>query len=50
MHKTAIVTFSELETLKPTYALIANVDLVVIRWKKLMRFLYSMAAVCTVVR
>ena len=31
MHKTAIATFSELETLKPTYALIANVDLVVIR-------------------
>ena len=31
MHKTAITTFSELETLKPTYALVANVDLVVIR-------------------
>jgi glutamate synthase domain-containing protein 2 len=31
MHKVAIVNFSELETLKPTYALVANVDLVVIR-------------------
>ena len=34
MHKTAIATFSELEALKPTYALVANVDLVVIRFEK----------------
>ncbi len=31
MHKTAIATWSDLEILKPTYALVANVDLVVIR-------------------
>ncbi len=31
VHKTAIATFSELETFKPTYALVADVDLVVIR-------------------
>ena len=34
MHKTAIATFSELKTLKPTYALVANVDLVIIRLKE----------------
>ncbi len=31
MHKTAIISLSELETFKPTYALVADVDLVVIR-------------------
>jgi glutamate synthase domain-containing protein 2 len=31
MHKVAIATFSDLETLKPAYALVADVDLVVIR-------------------
>ena len=51
MHKTVIATFSGLETLKPTYALVADVDLVVIRLrKKQTRFLYSMVAVCTVAR
>jgi glutamate synthase domain-containing protein 2 len=34
MHKTAIATFPELKTLKPTYALVANVDLVIIRLKE----------------
>jgi len=33
MHKTAIATWSDLEPLKPTYALVADVDLVVLRWK-----------------
>ena len=33
MHKTAIATWSDLESLIPTYALIADVDLVVIRWQ-----------------
>jgi len=32
MHKTAIAEWSDLEPLKPTYALVAGVDLVVIRW------------------
>ena len=31
MNKTAIASYTELETLKPTYALVADVDLVVIR-------------------
>ena len=31
MHKTAIATFFDLETLEPAYALVADVDLVVIR-------------------
>lgn len=31
MHKTAITTWSDLEPLMPAYALIADVDLVVIR-------------------
>ena len=31
MHKTAIALFADLETLKPTYALVADVDLVVLR-------------------
>lgn len=31
MIKQALLTFSSLETLKPTYALIANVDLIVLR-------------------
>jgi glutamate synthase domain-containing protein 2 len=33
MHKTAITTWSDLEPLMPAYALIADVDLVVIRWQ-----------------
>ena len=33
MDKTAIAAWSDLEPLVPTYALIANVDLVVIRWE-----------------
>ncbi|MBT8429370.1 MAG: Rieske 2Fe-2S domain-containing protein [Gammaproteobacteria bacterium] len=33
MQKTAIATWSDLEPLKPTYALVAGVDLVVLRWK-----------------
>ena len=32
-NKVQVATWSELEPLKPAYALIANVDLVVIRWK-----------------
>ena len=31
MHKVVIASFSELKTLQPTYALVADVDLVVIR-------------------
>ena len=33
MNKTAIANWSELEPQTPAYALIANVDLVVVRWK-----------------
>ncbi len=33
MHKTSIAQWSDLEPLKPTYALAADVDLVVIRWR-----------------
>jgi hypothetical protein len=32
MHKSAIADWSDLEPLKPAYALVAGVDLVVIRW------------------
>jgi glutamate synthase domain-containing protein 2 len=32
MQKTAVATYSELASLEPTYALVADVDLVVIRW------------------
>ncbi len=34
MHKTAIATLSDLKPLIPAYALVADVDLVVIRWKE----------------
>ena len=34
MHKTAIATLSDLKPLTPAYALVADVDLVVIRWKE----------------
>ena len=34
MHKIAIAQWSDLEPLEPTYALAADVDLVVIRWEK----------------
>ncbi len=34
MNKISIASWSELEPLKPAYALVANVDLVVIRWKE----------------
>jgi glutamate synthase domain-containing protein 2 len=33
MHKTAVAVLSELTPLEPTYALVAGVDLVVVRWK-----------------
>jgi len=33
MHKTAIASWADLEPLEPTYALVAGVDLVVIRWQ-----------------
>ena len=33
MQRTAVATYSELTPLEPTYALVANVDLVVVRWK-----------------
>ena len=33
MHKIAIAAWSELEPLSPVYALVADVDLVIIRWK-----------------
>ena len=33
MNKVSIVSFSELEPLQPAYAVVANVDLVIIRWK-----------------
>ena len=32
MNKAAVATWSDLEPLKPTYALVADVDLVVLRW------------------
>ncbi|MDH3689815.1 MAG: glutamate synthase-related protein [Gammaproteobacteria bacterium] len=34
MTKTQVAKWSELEIIKPTYALVANVDLVIIRWKE----------------
>jgi len=34
MQKTAVATYSELTPLEPTYALVATVDLVVVRWKE----------------
>ncbi len=33
MNKVSIASFSELEPLQPAYAVVANVDLVIIRWK-----------------
>ena len=32
MHKTGIAQWSDLEPLKPAYALVVGVDLVVVRW------------------
>jgi len=34
MQKTAVATYTELVPLEPTYALVAGVDLVVVRWKQ----------------
>ena len=41
MKKVQIVKWDELEPLKPAYALVANVDLVIIRWEEQVSVLYG---------